>query len=150
MNQGEGDLEEYNPEIEKQRVNPPYQMEDKGGGQGLEDWRIQKTLQNLQSIVEVLLQEREEKMKKHAAHGDKGKKKGVDHDPTKKPPSPPSSPSSPSSTHFESSNIFKGGHKARIKLDVNFDLPKYCGELNPKKLDNWIQKVEVYLEFKTL
>ena len=116
LNQGEGDLEEYNPEIGKQRSNPPSQMEDKGGGQGLEDRSIQKTLQNLQTMVEVLLREREEKMQRCAARKDKGKKKGADSDPPKTPPSSPSSPSSPSppsspSTHSESSNIFKGGHK---------------------------------------
>ena len=131
-------------------------MEDKGGGQGPEDRSIQKTLQNLQTMVEVLLREREEKMQRRAARKDKGKKKGVDRDPPKTPPSSPSSPSSPSppsspsSTHSESSNIFKGGHKPRIKLDVKFDLPKYCGELNAEKLDDWIQQVEVYCRVQNL
>ena len=68
LNQGEGDLEEYNPEIGKRRANPHFQMEDKGaGGQGLEDQSIQKTLQNLQRMVEVLVREREEKMQRRAA-----------------------------------------------------------------------------------
>ena len=119
-------------------------MEDKGGGQGSEDQNIQKTLQNLETMVEVLVREREDKMQRHASCDEKGKKKGIDHDLDHEPPSPPSSPSSssppsPSSTHSESSNIFKGGHKPRIKLDVKFDLPKYCGELNVEKLDEWIQ-----------
>ena len=86
-------------------------------------------------MVEVLVREREDKMQRRAAHDEKGKKKGVDRDPDREPPSPPSSPSS---THSDSSNIFKGGHKPRIKLDVKFDLPKYCGELNVEKLDEWI------------
>ena len=131
-------------------------MEDKGGGQGSEDRSIQKTLQNLQTMVEVLVREREEKMQRRAAWKDKGKKKGSDRDPPKTPPSSPSSPSSPSppsspsSTHSESSNIFKGGHKPWIKLDVKFDLPKYCGELNVEKLDDWIQQVEVYYRVQNL
>ncbi len=50
----------------------------------------------------------------------------------------------------ESSDIFKGGHKPRIKLDVKFDLPKYCGELNAEKLDDWIQQVEVYCRVQNL
>jgi hypothetical protein len=29
-------------------------------------------------------------------------------------------------------------------LDVNFNLPMYNGEPNAKKLDNWIQQMEVY------
>ena len=40
LNQDEGDLEEYNLEIGKKRVNPPSQMEDKGGGQGSKDQSI--------------------------------------------------------------------------------------------------------------
>ena len=31
-----------------------------------------------------------------------------------------------------------------MKLDVKFDLSIYDGEMNPKKLDNWIKKLEVY------
>jgi hypothetical protein len=31
-----------------------------------------------------------------------------------------------------------------LKLDVKFDLPTYDGELNAKKLDNWVKQIEVY------
>jgi hypothetical protein len=31
-----------------------------------------------------------------------------------------------------------------LKLDFNFELLTYDGELNAKKLDNWINKIEVY------
>lgn len=83
-------------------------------------------------MVEVLVQEREEKMQRRATQKGKGKKKGGDRD------LPNTPPSSPSSTHYESSNTFKGGHKPQIELDVKFDLSKYCGELNDEKLDEWI------------
>ena len=131
-------------------------MEDKGARQGLEDQSIKKTLQNLQTMVEVLVREREDKMRRRAAHDEKGKKKGIYCDLDREPPSSPSSPSSPSppsspsSTHSKSSNIFKGGHNPQIKLDVKFDLPKYCGELNAEKLDDWIQQVEVYYRVQNL
>jgi len=31
-----------------------------------------------------------------------------------------------------------------LKLNVNFELLTYDGELNVDKLDNWIKKIEVY------
>jgi hypothetical protein len=31
-----------------------------------------------------------------------------------------------------------------LKLDVKFELPKYDGEVNAEKLDNWIKHMEVY------
>lgn len=152
IQRGEGKLEEYNPEIGKRRTNPPSQMEGKGGEEGSEDKSIQKTLQNLETIVQVLVQEREDKMRRRAAHENKGKRLGGDHEPPKTPPSPssPSSPSSPFATHSESSSLFKSSHKPKIKLDVKFDLPKYCGELNAEKLDDWIQQVEVYCRVQNL
>ena len=37
---------------------------------------------------------------------------------------------------------------AIAKLDVKFVLAIYDGEVNPKKLDNWIRKMEVYCSVK--
>ena len=72
---------------------------------------------------------------------DKGKGKAD------KPPSPPCSPSS-SSSYSSSSTEFEIDKKpkkiSRLKLDVKFELPIYDGEMNPKKLDNWIKQLEVY------
>jgi hypothetical protein len=31
-----------------------------------------------------------------------------------------------------------------LKLDIKFELPMYNGEVNAKKLDNWIRQIEVY------
>ena len=56
------------------------------------------------------------------------------------PPSPPSSSTSSSS----SSSSKKKKKTSLIKLDVKFDLPIYDGELNAKKLDNWIIQIGVY------
>lgn len=111
--------------------------------------------------LEMLLKEREECMKleednalKQEYHGDcKGKKKqpGGGDEPPKSPLSTPSSPTSyPSSTHSLSSNPFKGVNKPKIKLDVKFELPKYCDELDVEKLDDWIQQVEVYCRVQNL
>ena len=46
-------------------------------------------------------------------------------------PMPPNSPENKNKTSL-------------IKLDVKFDLPIYNGELNAKKLDNWVRQIDVY------
>lgn len=37
-----------------------------------------------------------------------------------------------------------------IKLDVEFYLPVYDGELNAEKLDNWIRKIYVYCRVRNI
>lgn len=37
-----------------------------------------------------------------------------------------------------------------IKLDVKFDFPIYDGELNAKKLDNWIRHIDVYCRVQSI
>jgi hypothetical protein len=61
------------------------------------------------------------------------------------PPEPSSSPSS--SISYSSENSHHSHHsihktsfkKPLLKLDVKFDLPMFNGDVNPKKIDNWIQ-----------
>jgi hypothetical protein len=67
------------------------------------------------------------------------------------PPSPPpSSSSSSSSTSSKNLPHSPKGHGKTpsqipsLKLDIKFELPIYNGEVNAKKLDNWIRKIEVY------
>jgi hypothetical protein len=64
------------------------------------------------------------------------------------PPKPPSPPSSYSSDESEHSSHKRKKHSKKsshshdlllLKLDVKFDLPTYYGELNAKKLDNWVK-----------
>jgi hypothetical protein len=63
---------------------------------------------------------------------------------------PPSSPLSSSSSSSEySHHSHHSSHKASfkkplLKLDVKFILPMFNGDVNPEKLDNWIQLIEVY------
>ena len=57
--------------------------------------------------------------------------------------------SSSKSSSIASSKPKKQPKKAKfdlpyLKLDIMFDLHTYNGELNTKKLDNWIRKFEVY------
>jgi hypothetical protein len=61
------------------------------------------------------------------------------------PPEPLSSPSSSSSSssnhshHSQHSNHKSSFRKPLLKLDVNFYLPMFNGDDNPKKLENWIR-----------
>jgi hypothetical protein len=61
---------------------------------------------------------------------------------------PPESPSSPSSSSASSSKHSHHSHhsshkssfkKPLLKLDVKFVLPMFNGDVNPKKLDDWIR-----------
>lgn len=71
-----------------------------------------------------------------------------------KPPSPPSFPSSSSSSFSSSSATSKMDKKPKksslLKLDVQFELPVYDGEMNPKKLDDWIKQLEMYYRIQNI
>ena len=62
-------------------------------------------------------------------------------------PSPPSSSnganghSSKKSSHTHNE---LHDHKVLLKLEVKFDLPVYDGEMNAKKLDNLVKRIEFY------
>ena len=88
---------------------------------------------------------------KSSLKDDKAKGVGGGSDPPE-PPSPSSSSSSSSSSSLftYTSKKSKQVNKPKIKLDVKFDLPMYCGELNAEKLDDWIQQVEVYCRVQNL
>jgi hypothetical protein len=71
-------------------------------------------------------------------------------------PSEPSSPSSSSTRGHYSHNkttTKKSPHAHNfplLKLDVKFELQIYDGELNAKKLDNWINQIEVYCRVQNI
>lgn len=98
----------------------------------------------MKAMVEVLYKERQEQMKHekgdsskdHGDREDKGKQSRGGDSPPKTPPSP--------------SPPFKSTSKPIIKLDVKFELPKYYGELDAEKLDDWVQQVEVYCRIQGL
>ncbi|XP_059064789.1 photosystem I P700 chlorophyll a apoprotein A2-like [Cryptomeria japonica] len=102
-------------------------------------------------MVEVLEKERQERMKHETGYSskdnedreDKGKKPRGGGSTPKTPPSPSSATPSSSSSTFV--NPFKSTTTPVIKLDVKFELPMYCGELDVKNLDDWVQQVEVLI-----
>jgi hypothetical protein len=102
---------------------------------------------HMSEMVERMYGDYEKRMKK------KGKKKeappnddasvnqGAGGDPLK-PPSLPSSSisfSSENSHHSQHSNYKASFKKPLLNLYVNFSLPMFNGDANPKKLDNWIR-----------
>jgi hypothetical protein len=101
-------------------------------------------------MVKVLYEDYLERKRPVLGESSKGKSEEEEDHP-QIPPSPPSSPpSSPSSSSSSSkSNAKKHVNKHKnemplLKLDVKFELPIYDGEVNAKKLDNWIRQMEVY------
>jgi hypothetical protein len=72
-------------------------------------------------------------------------------EPPKIPPSPPSSSSSSSSKSIARKHSHK--HKQEmplLKLDVKFELPMYDGEVNEKKLNNWVRQMEFYCSLQQI
>jgi hypothetical protein len=67
-----------------------------------------------------------------------------------------SSSSSSSSSGISSSSFVKKHSKKSsldlplLKLDIKFDLPIYDGEINAKKLDNWVRKMKVYCRIQNI
>ena len=121
---------------------------------------FQRAFVELKALVDILLQERH-KRKLRKAHKDKKKEeaksslkddkaKGVGGGSDPLEPPSPSSSSSSSSLFTYTSKKSEQVNKPKIKLDVKFDLPMYCGELNAEKLDDWIQQVEVYCRVQNL
>ena len=111
---------------------------------------------DMTKMATVLYEERNTRLQGESSKPPKGEGssgggdgKGSNGNGDKPPPSPPSSPSSYSQasshsstnttlthTHHHSS---KGTGKSHfLKLDFKFELPMYNGEVNAKKLDNWI------------
>jgi len=64
--------------------------------------------------------------------------------PPSRPPSSPSPPPYPSTFPPSSPHRKISSKNPFLKSDVKFYLPMYNGESNLEKLDNWIQKMEVY------
>jgi hypothetical protein len=145
-NQGEGTINNFNPEVGSASRRKKMVEEDKRDEQ---EKKIHMVFYRMSEMVKRMYGDYEKRMNK------KGKKKeenadddaylnqGVGGD----PPEPPSSPLSSSSSSFEHSH--HSNHKSSFKkpilnLDVKFSLPMFNGDANPEKLDNWIRQVEVY------
>jgi hypothetical protein len=144
--QGEGNLNNYNPEVGRASRRKKMAEEDKCDEH---EKKIHMVFYCMSEMVKRIYGDYEKRMK------NKWKKKEAQDDDNSSvnqgaggdPPKPPSSPSSSSSS--SSKHSYHSRHKAYFKkpllnIDVKFDLPMFNGDVKPEKLDNWIQQVEVY------
>ena len=138
---GEGELVETNPEIG--RVHPRKTMSEEGSV-GPDPQFIESFLA-IKSMVEEMYRD----FRKHKDEDSSGSKQDKEEDEShshdhskgkgkeKRFLTPPNSP-----VHNKKASL--------IKLDVKFDLPLYDGEINAKKLDNWIRQIDVYCRVKNI
>jgi len=144
---------EPRPHIISRRTHTPQAsivMAHEEGDEGMyEDERtFKKAFFEMSEIVKVLYEERNSRLygkssKPPKGDGGKGDEppKGNQWNGGKPRPSHPSSSSySTSSTLSQTPpNSPKGhGKTPLLKLDIKFELPMYNGEVNAKKLDNWV------------
>ena len=111
-------------------------------------------------MVKVLFEERNTRFQGEISNPPRGNKDSGDKTPKGNggngdtpPPSPPSSTSStisqpPPNSPKEHGKIPLQNHF--LKLDIKFELPMYNGEVNAKKLDNWIRQIEVYCRIQRI
>jgi hypothetical protein len=150
MNHGEGNIVEENPEIGS--IKRTSQSEKMASEYGLshDEKDFQKTFFAMSEMMKVLNEDYLEQ-KRPVLGGSSKVKSEEGEDPPQTPPSPPSSPSTSSSSSSSSSKSTarKHSHKHKnemplLKLDVKFELPMYDGEVNAKRIDNWVRHMEVY------
>jgi hypothetical protein len=138
--QGEGNLKTFNPEVGSTSRRKKMVEEDKCDEQ---EKKIHMVFYHMSEMVKQMYGDYEKRMKK------KGKKKeenanddaSVNQGAGGDPPEPlysPSSSSSSSSYHSHHSSHNASFKKPLLKLYVNFVLPMFNGDANPKNLDNWI------------
>ena len=104
-------------------------------------------------MVKVLIEERNASLQGESSNPPRGNEDSGDKNPKGNggngdtpPPSPPSSTSSTISQPPPNSPKEHGKTPPQTplrKLDINFELPMYNGEVNAEKLDNWICQIEV-------
>jgi hypothetical protein len=143
------------PQVSR-RHSPSMAHEESHEHVPTEDEYLRKSIMEMREMMKILierntrLQGEGSNLSKHK--GDSGDKtpNGNGGNGASPPPSPPSSSSSSSSTNSRPlPNSPKGHGKTpsqipSLKIDIKLELPKYNGEVNADKLDNWIHQIEVY------
>ena len=146
---GEGELVEGDPEIGSRRAFSRTMSSPRGEEEGhterekpvISETNFLEAFMSMKSMMELLLEERAERKKKEEVSSsrdaeEKGKGVGGDGD-------PPDTKQTFSSSHTSHSNN-ASPNMPYFKLDVKFELPIYNGDVDAKKLDNWIKQLEVY------
>jgi hypothetical protein len=152
LSRSEGELVEGDPEIGSRKRT--YQSEKMASEEGISqnERDFQTTFFAMLEMVKVLYDDYLERKRPFQGEYSKQDKSEEGEDPPKTPPSSPySSSSSTSSTYTARKHSHK--HKPDmplLKLDVKFVLPMYDGEVNAKKIDNWVRQMEVYFNVQKI
>ena len=149
MQRGKGKLEEFDPEIGRRKLDhqstttgtETIETTEATEKKPMDENQIRQMFLNMQKMLAELY---EDKKTRDAASSSKASKKDKGKGKADKSPSPPSSPSSSSSSSSSSTSSSESEKEKKpksplLKLDVKFELPVYDGEINPKKLDNWVK-----------
>jgi hypothetical protein len=145
LSHGEGDIIEGDPDIGSRNRTSQSERMTLEEGLSQNEREFQRNLFSMLEMVKVLYDDYLEWKRHFQGEYSKKDKSEEGEDPSKNIPSPPSSPSSSSSSSRSSnSTARKHSHKYKpdmplLKLDVKFVLPMYDGEVNAKKLDNWVR-----------
>jgi hypothetical protein len=138
------------PQVSR-RHSPSMTHEESHEHVPAEDEDLRKVVMEMREMMKIFI-ERNTRLQGEGSNPSKHKGDSGDKNPNgngengaSPPPSPPSSSSSSSSStnSIPLSNSPKGHGKTpsqipSLKLDIKFELPIYNGEVNAKKLDNWI------------
>jgi hypothetical protein len=100
-------------------------------------YRMSEMVERMYGDYEKRMKKKWRKKEAHA-NDDASVNRGARGDPPE-PLSSPSSSSSSSSEHSHHSSHKASFKKPYLKLDVKFVLPMFNGDVNPKKIDNWIR-----------
>jgi hypothetical protein len=147
--QGEGNLKTFNPEFgcvyRRKKMAEEENHDEQEKNFHMVFYRMSEMVKRMYGDYEKRMKKKGKKKEAHA-DDDASVNQGVGGDPLE-PLSSPLSSSSSSSEHSHHSH--HSSHKAFFKkpllnLDVKFVLPMFNGDVNPEKIDNWIQWVEVY------
>jgi hypothetical protein len=134
--------------------------EESHGSLPSEEETFKKCFYDMTEMVKVLFEERNARLQCESSNPTKGNGYGGDKTPKgnggnrdSPPPSPPYSTSSTISQPPPNSPKEHGKTPLQtpfLKLDIKFELPMYNGEVNAKKLDNWIRRIEVYCRIQRI
>jgi hypothetical protein len=129
----------------------------------IEDEDLRKAFMEMREMMKLLMEERNTRLQGEGSNPSKHKRDSGDKTPNgnggngaSPPPSPPPPPPPSSSTSSRPlPNSPKGHGKTPsqiplLKLDIKFELSMYDGEVNAKKLDNWIRQIEVYCRIQKI
>jgi hypothetical protein len=143
---GEGELVEENPLIGLRKITSQRKKMASEEGLSQDEKEFRKTFFAMSKMMKVLYDDYLERKRPVLGESSKGKSEEGEN-PPQIPPSPPSTPPSSSSNSKNTAKKHVHKHKNEMplsKLGVKFEFPIYDGEVNEKRLENWVRQMDVY------